>query len=233
MSTDGVDGQLRHPRRHGRTGPRWRSCTRDGRSRRRWRASAGPRPAPDRTGAARADRAGSHAAGRPRRGRAHARPAVGGRALGEGPAALGRTTSPRSGRRTGGARGGVTVLLVLEAGDLHEDEAALRLADAVRGPGLDARGPSESRVDLVAAAAGVLHVRVRDVERLDRIDPLEVFTALDGSVVAAGQLVASVKVAPHVVPAAVIDAGAAIAQRRRGGRWCGSRRSSRCAWASS
>ena len=30
---------------------------------------------------------------------------------------------------------------------------------------------------------GVLHVRSREVERLDRIDPLEVFTALDGSVV--------------------------------------------------
>jgi hypothetical protein len=108
----------------------------------------------------------------------------------------------------------VTVL-VIEPGDLHEDEAALRLAAAVRGPGLDLRGPNESRVDLVAAHAGVVHVRVREVELLDRIDPLEVFTALDGSIVAAGQLVASVKVAPHVVPSSVVDAGVAIA---RGGR---------------
>src|SRR4029077_14506427 len=83
----------------------------------------------------------------------------------------------------------VTVL-VIEPGDLHEDDAALRLAAAVRGPGLEQRGHNESRVDLVAAHAGVLHVRSREVELLDRIDPLEVFTALDGSVVAAGQLVA-------------------------------------------
>ncbi|HEY4190483.1 MAG TPA: hypothetical protein VGM28_08695, partial [Candidatus Limnocylindrales bacterium] len=102
-------------------------------------------------------------------------------------------------------------VLVMETGDLHEDDAALRLAAAVRGPGLEQRGPNESRVDLVAAHAGVLHVRSREVELLDRIDPLEVFTALDGSVVSAGQLVASVKVAPHVVPAAIVDRGVAIA----------------------
>lgn len=105
---------------------------------------------------------------------------------------------------------GVTVL-VLEAGDLHEDEAARRLAAAVAGPGLESRGPVESRIDLVASVDGVLHVRVRDLERLDRIDPLEVFTAVDGSVVRAGQLVASVKVAPHVVDAASVEAGVRIA----------------------
>jgi hypothetical protein len=104
----------------------------------------------------------------------------------------------------------VVTVLVMEPGDLHEDDAALRLAEAVRGPGLDQRGPNESRVDLVAAHAGVLHVRSREVELLDRIDPLEVFTSLDGSVVSAGQLVASVKVAPHVVPATVVDRGVAI-----------------------
>ena len=100
----------------------------------------------------------------------------------------------------------------MEAGDLHEDEAATRLAAAVRGPGLDQRGPSESRIDLLAAQPGVLHVRSREIELLDRIDPLEVFTALDGSVVATGQLVASVKVAPHVVPASIVDRGVAIAR---------------------
>jgi hypothetical protein len=102
-------------------------------------------------------------------------------------------------------------VLLLDPGELHEEEAALRLTAAVRGPGLDQRGPNESRVDLVAAVAGVLHVRVRELERLNRIDPLEAFTALDGSVVAPGQLVASVKVAPHVVPAAAVDAGVAVA----------------------
>ena len=44
------------------------------------------------------------------------------------------------------ARDGVTVL-VLEPRDVHEDDAGLRLAAAVSGPGLERRGPAQSRVD--------------------------------------------------------------------------------------
>ena len=58
---------------------------------------------------------------------------------------------------------------------------------------------------------GVLNVRIAELERLNRIDPLEVFTAFDGQVVDAGDLVASVKVAPHLVDAATVDAGARLA----------------------
>jgi hypothetical protein len=106
---------------------------------------------------------------------------------------------------------GPVAVIVLEDGDLHEDEAALRLAAAVAGPGLTRRGPTQSRVDLIAEHDGVLHVRATQLERLNRLDPLEVFTRLDGSIVAAGDLVASVKVAPHVVEGAVVAAGARIA----------------------
>ncbi len=102
---------------------------------------------------------------------------------------------------------GPVAVIVLDAGDLHEDDAALRLADAVAGSGLTRRGPVQSRVDLLAAHDGVLHVRAAELERLNRVDPLEVFTRLDGSIVAAGDVVASVKIAPHAVEAAVVDAG--------------------------
>jgi hypothetical protein len=101
----------------------------------------------------------------------------------------------------------VTVL-VPEAGELHEDDAALRLAAAVAGPGLVVRGPAQSRVDLLAVSHGVANVRVTELERINRIDPLEVFTVFDGQVVEPGDLVASVKVAPHLVSAATVDAGA-------------------------
>jgi molybdopterin biosynthesis enzyme len=104
----------------------------------------------------------------------------------------------------------VTVL-VPEPGELHEDDAALRLAAAIAGPGLTVRGPAQSRVDLHAEADGVLNVRIAELERINRIDPLEVFTAFDGQVVERGDLVASVKVAPHLVDAATVDAGARVA----------------------
>ena len=101
---------------------------------------------------------------------------------------------------------GATVL-VLEPGDLHEDDAALRLAAAVGDDSVTVRGPNESRVDLLAKTGGVLFVRTRELERLNRIDPLEVFTAFDGSIVRAGDLVASIKVAPTVVDEAAVAAG--------------------------
>lgn len=104
----------------------------------------------------------------------------------------------------------VTVI-VAGAGELHEDDAAVRLAAAVAGPNLATRGPAQSRLDLIAAAGGVVHIDIAALERLNRLDPLEVFTVYDGQVVEVGDLVASVKVAPHVVDAAVIEAGARIA----------------------
>jgi hypothetical protein len=110
------------------------------------------------------------------------------------------------------AEAGIAVL-VIEPGDLHEDAAASRLAAAVRGPGLVLHGPSESRIDLRAAHDGVVHIRTALVERIDRIDPLEVFSLFDGQVVSAGDLVASVKVAPHVVPAETIERAERIAAR--------------------
>ena len=107
--------------------------------------------------------------------------------------------------------GDPVTILVPEPGELHEDDAAMRLAAAVAGPGLTIGAPVQSRVDLRAEAAGVLNVRIAELERLNRIDPLEVFTAFDGQVVEKGDLVASVKIAPHLVDAATVDAGARLA----------------------
>jgi molybdopterin biosynthesis enzyme len=109
------------------------------------------------------------------------------------------------------APGDPVSVLIPEGGELHEDDAALRLASAVAGPGLTVRGPAQSRVDLLAEAHGVANVRVADLERVNRIDPLEVFTVFDGQIVEKGELVASVKVAPHLVEAATVDAGARLA----------------------
>jgi Probable molybdopterin binding domain len=116
------------------------------------------------------------------------------------------------GDRRGLTGDGITVLVV-GPGDVHEDEAGLRLAAAIRGPGVMTRGPAESRVDLLAAVDGVFHVRAALVERIDRIDPIEVFTLFDGQVVRAGELVASAKIAPHVVRLATLERAERVAHR--------------------
>ena len=51
------------------------------------------------------------------------------------------------------------------------------------------------------------------VGRLNAIDPIEVFTILDGRVVEAGTLVVSVKVAPHLVPEPAVSRAEAVAGR--------------------
>ena len=111
-----------------------------------------------------------------------------------------------------GRRGSLTVL-VPDADDVHEDDAGRRLAAAVAGEGLATSAPVQSRVDLRATHDGVLHVRAAAVERLNALDAIEVFTALDGRVVSAGDLVASVKVAPHLVPEPLLLRAEELARR--------------------
>jgi molybdenum cofactor cytidylyltransferase len=99
-----------------------------------------------------------------------------------------------------------------DAGDLHEDEAAHRLALAVGGAGIDLRPPHLSRVDLAAKWDGVLHVRIAPLAAINAIDPLEVFTLFHAQCVASGEVVASVKVAPHLVPGEVVLEGVRVAR---------------------
>ncbi len=109
-------------------------------------------------------------------------------------------------------------LLLPEPGDVHEDDAAARLAAAVVGPGLIVRGPKELRFDLVAEQAGEVRVRAAVLERLSAIDGISVFSILDGQLVSAGTLVASVKTGPHLVSAASLLRAEEIATRaERGG----------------
>lgn len=128
-----------------------------------------------------------------------------------------RLTSEHLAALASGPLGPAVRVIVADPWEVHEDEAAIRLAGAAsRGrPELAVRGPAQSRVDLVSTVAGVVDIRLAALERLNRIDPLEVFTVYDGQPVEPGDLVASVKIAPHVVPEAVLLAGEAVA--RRGG----------------
>jgi molybdopterin biosynthesis enzyme len=87
----------------------------------------------------------------------------------------------------------------LEPGDLGEDSAARRTAEAVAGGGLRMSGPAAGRVNLLAAAPGVLRV---DAERLALINACEgvtVATRTSHTVVQAGQTVATIKIIPYAL----------------------------------
>ncbi len=88
----------------------------------------------------------------------------------------------------------------MEPGDIHEDEAARRLAKLVAGPGVVHHGPVESQVRLSADVNGIFKVDVQRLEALNAIADIAVFTLFDGQLVSKGKTVAGVKVTPFVVP---------------------------------
>ena len=87
----------------------------------------------------------------------------------------------------------------MEAGDIHEDEAARRLAKTVAGPGVLVHGPVESQVRLSAEVNGIFKVDVQRLEALNSIEDVSIFTLFDGQLVSKGKTVAGVKVTPFVV----------------------------------
>src|ERR1700704_2795251 len=96
-------------------------------------------------------------------------------------------------------------LVELEAGDLHEDEAARRLAAALSGPGLDAQPPVQSQARLVARQRGLIRVRADLVDAINALGSVSVFTLMDGQAVAEGEEVAGCKVTPVAVPGRLIE----------------------------
>ena len=97
------------------------------------------------------------------------------------------------------------------AHELHESEAASMLAAAAAGEGVALSPAHQGRVDLRAAHRGVLTVDLERLARINAIDPLELFTRWNHQPVEAGDLLASVKTAPHVVEQAAVSAGVRLA----------------------
>jgi hypothetical protein len=102
----------------------------------------------------------------------------------------------------------------LEKGDVHEDEAARRLAAVLSRPGLEARPPVQSQVRILAAQRGLVRVRGDVVDRLNALGPLSIFTLMDGQAVDEGEEVAGCKVTPVAVPAALIEAAEKLCRER-------------------
>jgi hypothetical protein len=106
-------------------------------------------------------------------------------------------------------------LVELEPGDLHEDEAARRLAAALASPGLEAQKPVQSQARLTARHRGLVRVRADLVDAINSLGYISVFTLMDGQAVAEGEEVAGCKVTPVAVPGSLIEAAEEIC--RKGG----------------
>ncbi|MBI1239386.1 MAG: NTP transferase domain-containing protein [Alphaproteobacteria bacterium] len=89
----------------------------------------------------------------------------------------------------------------LAPGDVHEDEAADRLAAALAGAHLRRAAPFTGRVNLYATAPGVLTIDQARIAAMNAIDEsLTVATGTPFDAVAAGEMVATIKIIPFAAP---------------------------------
>jgi len=101
----------------------------------------------------------------------------------------------------------------LEPGDVPEDLAADRLANALLSPLLGRSRAATGRVNLHAEAPGLLRVAADKVERLNLLDEsLTLATLPDHAVVAPKEMLATIKVIPFAVPATTLAVAEALAR---------------------
>ena len=103
------------------------------------------------------------------------------------------------------------VVARLEAGDMHEDEAARRVAEVLCGDNIRLDEAGTGRCNLYAERAGLFLVDRHSVDALNRLDPgLTVATLPEFSAVEAGRMVATVKIIPFAVPEDVVGRAGAL-----------------------
>jgi len=100
----------------------------------------------------------------------------------------------------------------LDPGDVHEDEAARRLADAVAGSGVRVDRADTGRANLFADTPGVLTVSAAAVDAFNAVDPAITLATLPAfQRVAAGKMVGTVKIIPFAAREESVTAAAARA----------------------
>ncbi|NKC31568.1 NTP transferase domain-containing protein [Falsiroseomonas selenitidurans] len=110
------------------------------------------------------------------------------------------------------------VAVRLESGDVPEDEAADRIADALMAPLVARSRAATGRVNLFAESAGLFSLDAALIERLNAVDEsVTIATLPNHSVVSAKEMLATIKIIPFAVPGRVLAVVEAIARSRRSG----------------
>ena len=95
-------------------------------------------------------------------------------------------------------------LLVVDPGDLHEEDAGRRLATAATGDGVEVKGYTGGQWTLIATRRGLLSIDVRRLADVNVHEGIAVFTLFDGQPVERGETVAKAKVTPLVIGADIV-----------------------------
>lgn len=106
------------------------------------------------------------------------------------------------------------MLAVLEEGDIHEDEAARRIALALAGEGIGVAAPHTGRCNLHASGTGLARIDPAAIERINSLhESITLATLRPFDVVTSGQMLATVKIIPFACPDWAVASAEAIARQ--------------------
>ena len=113
------------------------------------------------------------------------------------------------------ARLGKRHLYVVEIGaaGMHEDEAAVKLAEALSGPGITFKPkPCEGKISLSAARDGLLKVNVGALTDFNVVDGIMCASIHNNTLVKEGDIVAATKAIPLVIERDYVNKAVAVAR---------------------
>jgi len=101
-----------------------------------------------------------------------------------------------------------------EEGEVHEEEAAFRIAKAVASPKMKLTGPKEGRVNIESSVLGLLKVNKPLLKEINSITDVVLATLHDNTVCQPGTVVAGTKVIPLYVPEAKLNIVEELCQKK-------------------
>ena len=105
-------------------------------------------------------------------------------------------------------------VMELEKDELHEEDAAKRLAKAAAGQNLEFTDPSEGRVNLVAKISGLLKIDAEALYRLNSVGDLMMATLPTNRYVQKGTVVAGTRTIPVVVKEELVQRAESLCREK-------------------
>ena len=90
-------------------------------------------------------------------------------------------------------------VMELGAGEVHEEEAALRIAQAIAGSGIEFSQAGEARVNLKAKIPGLLKIAVSLLKEINSLGEITIATLHNNTVCQVGTTVTGIKVTPLII----------------------------------
>jgi molybdenum cofactor synthesis domain-containing protein len=89
-------------------------------------------------------------------------------------------------------------IIEFKDGDIHENDAAIRMAKAAAGNGISITEPSEGKVNLIAEYSGLLKVNYKSLFEINNIDDIMVSTLHTDIMVKEGSIIGGTRIIPLI-----------------------------------